>query len=317
MHRRVRNYLLILLTLVSLSCSGCLSPAPPEATPSATDFTDQLGRLVRLEKTPERIVSLDPANAEILFALGLGDRVVAVTDESDYPPEVETKPTIGSISGATAEKIAAFSPDLVLATSSHQEKLIPELEQQGIPVFGLEPKSIDEVLAAITLVGDITRQQDTASQLVAELRSRVKTVTDKIDRVHSSQRPRVFYLIWHSPVWTAGSGTLQDDLIETAGGVNIARGHPGYWGISLNEVAHANPQVMIAPFYINPGLNMDLPYQFLLTEPRLGQTDANQDGRVYTMWGVTLDRAGPRIVDALEELAILIYLRPQGIGERI
>ena len=317
MHEQVRNYLLILLTLVSLSCSGCLSPAPPEATSSAIDFTDQLGRSVRLEKTPERIVSLDPANTEILFALGLGDKVVAVTDESDYPPEAETKPSVGGFSAATAEKIMAFSPDLVLATSSCQEKLIPQLEQKGIPVFGLDPKSIDEVLAAITLVGDITRQQDAASQLVAGMRGRIKAVIDKIDKVRGGQRPTVFYLVWQDPLWTAGSETLENDLIETAGGVNIARNDIGYGGISLNEVAQANPQVMIAPFYLSPGRNADLPYQYLLNEPRLEQTDARRDGRVYTMWSVVLDRPGPRIVDGLEELAILIYLRPQGVGERI
>jgi iron complex transport system substrate-binding protein len=149
------------------------------------------------------------------------------------------------------------------------------------------------------------------------MQSRIKSVTDKVRSVHAGQRPRVFYLIWHDPAWTAGSGTLENDLIETAGGVNIAHGYPGYGGITLDKVAQANPEVMIATFDLNLGLNANLLYQFLLTEPALEQTDARRDSRVYNMWNVVLSRPGPRIVDALEELAILIYLRPQGVGERI
>lgn len=315
MDKQVRNYLLTLLTLVSLSCSGCLSPEPPEATPPAIDFTDQLGRVVRLEKVPERIVSLDPADTEILFALGLGGRVVAVTDESDYPPDAQTKPRVGGPYTTTVETVMAFSPDLVLATSFYQEKLIPQLEEKTVPVFALEPKTIDGVLEAITLVGDITREQGAASKLVAEMRGRIKAVTDRVDTVHGGKRPRVFYLIWHSPIWTAGSGTLENDLIETAGGVNIVQDIAGYGAISLDEVAQANPEVMIATFRLSLGINADLSYRFLLTEETLARTDARQYGRVINLWDIPLTRPGPRIIDALEELGIALYLEPQDSPE--
>ena len=103
----------VVITVFSSLMMGCASLQESE-TPA--EITDQLGRAIELEVTPQRIVSLAPSNTEILFALGLADSVIAVTDFCNYPPEAEEKPSIGGFSTPNIEEIVALSPDMILAT---------------------------------------------------------------------------------------------------------------------------------------------------------------------------------------------------------
>jgi len=305
MSKYVRNCLFALLCLVLLiSLLSCSLPKAGE-TKSPIEITDQLGRSVKLEKIPQRIISLAPSNTEILFALGLAERVVAVTDYCNYPPEAKGKPSIGGFSTPNIEKVVALSPDLVLATSIHQKQVIPNIEQKGITVFALAPKTLDEVLEAITLAGKITGEEKEASKLVAEMRTKIKAVTNKTRSLPEVQNPNVIYITWHDPHMTAGAGTLHDELIQKAGGTNVARELTGYAGITLEAVIQANPEVMIAG--VGMGTGADAPLQFALTEPRLRNTDARQHNRVYAIDVDLAGRAGPRIVDALEQFAQYIH----------
>jgi len=305
MSKYVRNCLFALLCLVLLiSLLSCSLPKAGE-TKSPIEITDQLGRSVKLEKIPQRIISLAPSNTEILFALGLAERVVAVTDYCNYPPEAKGKPSIGGFSTPNIEKVVALSPDLVLATSIHQKQVIPNIEQKGITVFALAPNTLDEVLEAIALAGKITGEEKEASKLVAEMRTKIKAVTDKTSSLPEVQNPKVFYITWHDPLMTAGAGTLHDELIQKAGGTNVARELTGYAGITLEAVIQANPEVMIAG--VGMGTGADAPLQFALTEPRLRNTDARQHNRVYAIDVDLAGRAGPRIVDALEQFAQYIH----------
>jgi iron complex transport system substrate-binding protein len=302
--RQVRNYLLIILSLLLLSFFGCSSSAPQPQL----EVTDQLGRVVKVNKIPQRIVSLDSADTEILFALGLGDKVVAVNDESDYPEEAQTKPSIGSFSTPDTKVVERLAPDLILASAVHMNRVIPELEGKGLTVLALDPKSLDEVLAAITLVGEVTQKQAEASLLVAGLRDRIKAVTDKINSIPESEKPTVFYVYFYNPLMTAGSGTLENDLIQKAGGINIYQDLKGYSNASLEEVAAANPQVIITTIDFAFGLNYNAPFEFITTEPSLGQIDAVRNEQVYSMWVEVLRRPGPRVVDGLEELTMLLEI---------
>jgi iron complex transport system substrate-binding protein len=289
---------------------GCASPTK-EMVSFPIEITDQLGRVVKLDSIPQRIVSLAPSNTEILFALGLADRVVAVTDYADYPPEAKEKPSIGGYDTPNIEQLVALSPDLILATSIHEERIIPQLEQRGMAVFALDPQTLDEVLAAITLVGEITGQEEAAARLVMEMQNRIKAVTDKTDSLLQGQRPNVFYIVWHDPLMAPGLGTFQDDLIRKAGGTNIARDLTGWATISLEVVIAANPKVMIAG--VSHGTGEDLNFQFITTEPRLRNTDARRNNRMYGIDGNLASRPGPRVVDALEKLAE--FIQPELFGE--
>ncbi|MFC1902395.1 ABC transporter substrate-binding protein [Chloroflexota bacterium] len=225
--------------------TACSSPLEGDSPALATNI-DQLGRTVALDKSPQRIISLSPSNTEILYALGLADRVVAVTDYCNYPLEAEEKPTIGGFSTPNIEEIVALSPDLVLAAARHQDKIIPQLEGKGLTIFALAPKTIDSVLEAILLTGRITGVEEDAAELVDGMRQRTKAVTDRTAGLTPEQRLRTFYILWHDPLKTAGSGTLQDELIYKAGGTNSAQGLTDYVNISLEVVIVDNPEVIIA-----------------------------------------------------------------------
>ncbi|OGN98503.1 MAG: hypothetical protein A2Y89_04275 [Chloroflexi bacterium RBG_13_51_18] len=274
-------------------------------TPTSVTITDDFGRVVTINNThPQRIISLAPSNTEILFALGLGDRVVAVTDYCNYPPEATTKPSIGDYTEPNIEEIIAKEPDLVLATEEHETEMA-QLESRGITVVGLYPKNMDEIFNSIMLVGTITGKEAEATSLVAEMQARVKAITDKTSKLTESQKKRVFYIIWHDPIWTAGGGSFADRLITMAGGVNIAGDLNGYADMSLESVIAANPEVIIAG--VGMGTGDDLPLEYMKTESRLEGLDARQNDRIY---GVNMDivgRPGPRIVDALEEFFRLIH----------
>ncbi|MEE8413733.1 MAG: ABC transporter substrate-binding protein [Dehalococcoidales bacterium] len=300
---RMAGFGLVLVFLLGL-VAACAAPAE-EAEFSLVEITDQLGRTVKLEGIPERIISLAPSNTEILFALGLGDRVVAVTDYCDYPPEAKTKPSIGSYSTPNIEEIVALSPDLILATSIHEGEIIPKLEKAGLTVLALDSLTIDEVLAAITMVGKVTGKGEEASRLTAEMRDRIKAVTDKTRNLAESERPRVFYSVWHDPLMSAGAGTFQADLIQKAGGANIAGELTGWETISLEIVITANPEVMIVGAMTDA--DADANFLFITNEPRLENTDARRNSLVYAVDANVTSRPGPRIVDALEWFAVLIH----------
>jgi len=267
---------------------------------------DQTGRMVRIEKVPQKIISLAPSNTEILYALHLSDRLVGVTEYCDYPEAAKDKPKIGEFSTIDIEKVVEIQPDLILATNIHKDEVVPQLERLGLTVLTLDPKTIDEVLEAINLIGKFTGKKEEASQLVTEMRNRIKAITDKTDNLPETQRLRVFYILWHEPLMTVGSETRIHELIVKAGGINIAQDLAGdYPTISLEAVILANPQVIIAGSGHGTGEN--LPFQFALTEPRLKDVDAHRNDRVYAIDADLASRPGPRIVDALEKFAEFIH----------
>ncbi len=299
---RILVFCLVAVAVLSL-LAACT--APTDKAPSPIEITDQLGRTVKLDKSPQRIVSLAPSNTEILFALGLADRVAAVTDLCDYPPEAKEKPSIGGFTTTNIERVVALSPDLILATSIHEKTVIPQLEEKGMTVFALSPKTLDEVLESITLVGEISGKEEEASRLVARMQNRIKAITDKTNNLPDGERLRVFYLTWHDPLMTSGSGTLLHELIQKAGGNNIFSEVIGTKSVDLELLVARNPQVMIAG--IGMGSGEDKTFQYLLTESRLQNTEAGKNGRIYKIDMDLTGRGGPRIVEGLEQFARCIH----------
>ncbi len=300
----------LVATLLLIFLVSCTTPEELPLTPVV--ITDQLGRTVPLETSePQRIISLAPSHTETLYAMGLGERLVAVTDYCNYPPEAADKPSIGGFSTPNIEEIVAMDPDLVLATKMHETEVIPQLEAKGLTVVAVNPTTLDDVIASITLIGKVTGAEEAAADLVADMEKRIKAVTDKTDKLTDEEKPLVLYIVWHDPLMAAGSGTLHDELIQTAGGINIAGDLESYATIGLEVVIADNPQVIIAG--VGMGTGEDLPLQFAVTEERLRETDARINNRIY---GINVDlvgRPGPRIVEALEQFATFIH--PELFGE--
>lgn len=296
-----------LISALALSFSASCESVPESAPPSPIEVTDQLGRVVRLETAPQRIISLAPSNTEVLFALGLADRVVAVTDYCNYPPEAEAKPSIGGFSTPNMEEIVALSPDLILATSIHESKVISQLESKGLTVLALNPKTVNEVLEAILLTGKVAGVEENASELAAEMQQRIKAVTDKIASLSPEEKLKTCYVVWFSDegLMVAGADTLQDEIIDKAGGLNIGMEVKDYASIDIETVIGLNPEVMIVG--TGHGSSGNDTFDYTRTEARLRDIDARQNERIYGVDSDSATRPGPRIVDGLEQFARFIH----------
>jgi len=295
---RGTNWFLALLT-IALVLTGC---SPTEQTPTEYVF-DDLGRLVAINGTPQRIISLAPSNTEILFALGLGDKVVGVTDLCNYPPEALNKTKVGGYTTPDEETILALNPDLVLVAYGTPIDVINSLDGLELTVFCIETISLVDLLHDIRTVGEITDNEVEAQALTSELAVRIQAVTSQTEELE--ERPRVFHIIWNDPIWTVGSGTFENVLIEKAGGVNICQNSTGYTTISIEEVVARNPEVIITPTGHGPG--GEYIYEWAMNSTALNTTDARKNDRVYKVDQDLVQRPGPRLVKGLEWFAYFIH----------
>ena len=273
-------------------------PAPHEAEPASPQYVfDDLGRLVAINGTPQRIVSLAPSNTEILFALGLGDKVVGVTDWCNYPPEALDKEKVGGYVTPDIEKIVALNPDLILVAYGTPMEVINTMVGLGLTVFGIKTTDLDDVLNDIKTVGEITDKEVEAQVLTSEMAVGIKAVTDQTEELE--QRPKVFYIVGHEPsLWTAGSGTFIHELIEKGGGVNTCQNITGYSEISIEYVLARDPEIIITS---------EWSYEWAQNATELASTNASQTGRIYTLDDDLAQRPGPRLVEGLEWFAHFIH----------
>ena len=303
------TFYFVLLTTLSLLLAAC-SPAAPAAipTPTATalTFTDGLKRTVTLAAPAARIISLAPSNTEILFAIGAGAQVIARDDFSDYPAEAKTLPSVGSSNGKyDLEKIASLKPDLVLASELNTPDQIKSLEDLKITVYYLSnPLDMEGLYTNLVTVGQLSGHKAQEETLVASLRQRVKTVQDKV--ASATSHPSIFYeLDATDPAkpYTAGPTTFIDQLIQVAGGVNIAGSLNTPWPqISLEEILVKNPDIIL----LGDAAYGNSPEQ---VKQRPGWTDlkAVKDGNIQVFDDNLVSRPGPRMVDGLEILAKIIH----------
>jgi iron complex transport system substrate-binding protein len=273
----------------------------PTAAPAASSFpltfTDDAGRKVTLAKEPRRIISLASSNTEILFALGLGDRVVGVDQYSDYPDAAKEKPKVGSFVQPDMEKILALEPDLVLATEMHLQTVVPELERRGLTTMVVNPKGVMAVLQDIRLVGRTTGRRDEAEKLAGSMETRIASVEA---RTKGTTPVRTFFEL--SPdLHTAGPGSFVDDMIRLAGGSNVAAGAGKEWPqLSQEALLLADPEVILLADHGSSGGQSP---QSVAARPGWQQVTAVKTGRVFEIDPDLTNRAGPRVVDGLEMIA--------------
>lgn len=312
--------ILLMATAIIVGCSSSKSnkdkaqdnPAAPqddtrqqESAAYPLTVKDQMNREVTVEKEPERIVSLAPSNTEILFALGLGDKVVGVTNYCDYPEEAKSKEKIGGFADPNMEKIVSLKPDLVLATDMHQ-KPVEQLEKLNIPVVVLTPKDIPEMLNSIEIIGKISGKEAESLKLVETLKDRIKAVEDKVAGIPQDKRPKVYYEVWPEPFTTAGPGTFVNDIIEKAGGRNIAgdaeKAYPEY---SQEMIIAKNPDIIIFSHHGSSKTAVE----DILKRPGWENINAVKDKKVFYVDENIAQRATPRLIDGLEQFAEII--RPE------
>ncbi len=264
-----------------------------------------VGREMTFPSAPQRIVSLSPSNTEIVYALGLGDKLVGNTTYCDYPAAAKDKPKIGGFSTVEVEKIVDLKPDLILAGNIHLAKVVPQLINLGLPVFVLDPRTLPDILDSITLAGKVMNAQAPARDLVKSMQDRINAVKAKTANLPDAQRVRTLFLIWHDPPMTVGPNTFIYELVLLSGGTSVSKGMAnGFPTMGLESIISADPQVVITT---GMGLSNNLTLQYVNSEVRLKDIPARRDGRVYEVNQDWTNRMGPRVVDGLEAVARLIH----------
>ncbi|HOI58185.1 MULTISPECIES: helical backbone metal receptor [unclassified Methanoculleus] len=286
--------------------AGTYAPAATDAAGRAVTVTDDYGEIVTIRGLPQKIVSLAPSNTEILYALGLEDRIVGVTDYCNYPPEAAGKLKVGGYSTINIEKVLATEPDLIFAATGNTEDVVNRLRVLGMTVVTLNPQTVDDVLRDTELVGVATGQEERAAACVRELQARIQAVTDTTEAL--AERPSVAHVVWYDPIWVSGGATFQDEVITMAGGTNAFGSTEGWGIVGLEEFITTNPEYI----FVSSGTGMsnggyDIVYDYFMNEPRMQRLDAVRNGHVYVVDADIISRGSPRIVDALEEVAATLH----------
>jgi len=280
---------------------GILTGMPFMAHITPRTFVDDLGRKLFLAKAPTRVVSLAPSITEILYAIGLTDEIVGVTEFCDYPPEAKQKPKIGYVQ-PNIEAIVTLEPDLVLAPRAFlRADLLAKLEQLKVPTFVVDPESFEEIPSRIQTVGRILNRSLAADGVAMVMRQRIAAIRSKMEAV---ARVRVLYVLNSQPLITVGPGSYLDQVINVAGGSNIAsQTTVPYPHLNMEAVLKENPEIIIFPIGKAEGIPLSEQQQWL----RWTSLSAVKQGRLHRISADVLNRPGPRIVEGLEALARIIH----------
>jgi iron complex transport system substrate-binding protein len=256
---------------------------------------DELGRTVEVPDHPHRVVCLIPNVADIVYSLGAGADVVAISDFTKYPKEALDKPSIGLPLNPSMETIVALHADLALGTGDlNTLEFAGQLERLGIPVFMVDPHGIEGIYAAILSIGSALNREPDAKTLVARLRTRVDTVKA---RVSGKPRVRVFMAIWYDPVMTIGKCAFISELIEAAGARSVTDDIAQEWPeVSIETVVSRQPDALL--FASGSGITPEE----LKARPGWEDLKAVREGRIYYI-DDRVQYPSPIAFDALEDLA--------------
>lgn len=287
----------ILIWVVILAVVLAAAPAQ-----SRRSFQDQLGRTVSVPEHPQRVIALAPSITEIIFALDRQSCLVGVTRYSDYPPETAAIPRVGVYVQPDLEKILALNPDLCIAIKDgNPEQVAKRLEGLNVPVYAVDPRNLDGVMQTIGEIGDLLDARKQAEALVGRMRSRIDFVRARI--AEAATRPRVFFQIGISPIVSAGMDTFANEIIELAGGENLAKGETAYPRYSREQLLALFPDVIVIT-------SMDRGGVFEAARAELEkwtQIPAARNHRIHLVDSNIFDRPTPRLVEALELMARLIH----------
>ena len=268
---------------------------------AARVLTDHIGRRVEVPDQPQRIVSLAPSLTETLFALGLGDRVVGVTDFCDFPPEASSKPKVGGVINPSVEVVVSLKPDLVLISrEGNRRQTMTALERLKISVFAVSAERLGDIFR---LIRDVAAAAGVAARGQA-LANRLQQQAAEIEAAVRPYRPRrVVLLVWLHPIISVGRGSFLDDLLRRTGAISVSAGTTQPWPhLSVEEIVRSNPEFLLVPRSPAFAPTRDQ----LLRLPGWRELPAVQPGRIiYLPWEV--ERPGPRLVEIQQMLARALH----------
>lgn len=297
-------------TVIALSIALVSAIAPCVAAP--VTFQDASGKTVTLPSPARRIVSLTPAVTEILFEAGAGDSVVGVTKFCNYPEAAKKKPQVAGYGpkSVNMEAIIALAPDVVIGEEAAYKPLAGAFAGLGLRLVLLKIADFEGVARAIEFSGELAGTVPRAKAAADTFRKRVSAVTSRIASA-KAPRPLVFYEVWDSPLMTAGSGTFIDILIEGAGGRNCFHDvGESYPTVSFEQIVSRDPEFILAPTTHGDKMTPEN----LGKRPGWSSLKAIKDGKVRIFADDIVSRPGPRLAEALEQIAA--YLHPGLFADR-
>jgi iron complex transport system substrate-binding protein len=276
----------------------------PKMAPAEVRVTDDLGQVITLKGPAQRIISLYGAYSEILFAIGAGDRLVARTRADRFPPSILDKPSVGTHLRPNMELVLGLQPDLIINAvgRKHGHEVIRQIQKKGFTVAVFQPRNFPELFSVIDRLGILTGEEANAQALVNGQSSRLRQIDLRLAK--SKDRPKVFFEVRYPNLLGAGQGSIVNDVILKAGGLNCLPNAKKLVRINIESLIDYNPDVYVVqkgPMNRNPGSPV--------SRPNFQVLKAVQQGRVFFVDEYIFSRPGPRSVEAVEKLAA--YLHPE------
>lgn len=319
-------WILVCIALMSMTLIGCSSKKEdvqnevkePETTQGTTENKDNAetkeestdkeaankypmtietsGGSVTIDEEPQSVISLGPNITEIIYAVGAGDKLVGRTQYCNYPEQVKDVAEIGTLTDPSIENIVEINPDLVIASTHVTDKVLKKLNDVGIKTIQLyEMASIDGALNMVETIGTALNKDEETKALLEDANKRLEAVKEQTKDV---ERPTVYYVVGYGEAgeFTATGETFINEIINVAGGNNVAKDTTG-WSYSIEKLIEDNPEyIFIAP-YLAEGFKTTEPYSSL---------DAVKNNKVITVDEDIYQRQGPRVIDAIEDMANIL-----------
>ncbi|MFP3918986.1 ABC transporter substrate-binding protein [Lysinibacillus telephonicus] len=297
------------LLVISLLLVGCASNEETTTTQKDSKneqqqsytVVDDRGIELTFDKVPEKVVSLLPSNTEILFELGAGDKVIGVTQNDTYPEEVLEIEQVADFETVNAERIVEMNPDIIFASSSNEGQ-IEQLESTGLKVFVIESAlTIEDVYGDIQQIAQVMDVEEQGQQIVETIKSQIAAVQEKTATIETKKK--VYFEISPAPeVWSVGSNTFQQELMDAAGIENVFSEQEGWFSVTEEDIINVNPEVILTT--VNYAEN---PEAEILSRAGWSTITAIQNKQVYLIDPDIVNRQGPRIGEAIELMAKTVY----------
>lgn len=263
---------------------------------------DDRGEEITFEQAPETVISLQPSNTEILYALGAGDKLVGVTDYDNYPEEALNVERVSDTVKFNSERIVELNPDVVIAYTIGDEAAITALEDLGVKVFVIaSATSFDEVYGDITQIAQVMGIDDKGTVLNEKIQAQIADVQEKVVNLEATKN--VYLEVSPTPdVYTTGAATFQQEILEAANVTNIFDDQEGWVKVADEQVITKNPDVILTTVYYTED-----PVSEILGRQGWETISAIQNKEVYQIDGDAATRPGPRIGEAVEQVAKIVY----------
>jgi iron complex transport system substrate-binding protein len=268
-------------------------------------ITDGANRKVTIDKEPKTIVSIQTSNTEIAFALGLGDKIIGVSDYDNYPEEATKIQKVGA-QDINTELVLSLLPDVALVTDYHYEThpdVLQKFEEAGIKVIVVgSATSFEDTYSNIEMIGAATGSKKKADAIVADMKDRLQAIKDKAAAV--KDKKKVWVEVSPAPdIFTTGKNTFMHEMLESIQATNAAEDQEGWVKMSEEEIVRLNPDVIITTY----GYYVENPKAQVLARKGWAEVPAVKNGQVYDVDSDTVTRPGPRLIEGVETLAELIY----------